>query len=92
MRAYVMIDTEEYRELCKCREEMGIMRSLVIQKIRALNVASSILSENLICPYNEVEDGELAMCSKHCTNNMNHSCWYKYLTEKGMRKYGRRKR
>lgn len=90
MRAYVMVDTEEYRELCKCREELETMRNIVFQKIRALNVASSILSENLICPYNEVEDGELEMCSKNCTNNMNNSCWYKYLTEKGMSRYEKR--
>lgn len=65
-------------------ERNKILQKLAEDRLHAIKVASSILSEFSICPYNEVEDGGLEMCKECCTNNNNGSCWYTYLIKKGM--------
>ena len=64
-------------------EGNNLLKELADERLQTIRVASYILSELSLCPYNEVEDGELEMCKKCCTNNPNGSCWYAYLIKQG---------
>lgn len=65
------------------KKKTKTISELAQERLESLKVASYILSELSLCPYNEVEDGELEMCKKCCTNNPNGSCWYAYLIKQG---------
>ena len=63
----MVIDLAQY--VGEIGERNKILQRLAEDRLQAIRVASYILSELSLCPYNEVEDGELEMCKKCCTNN-----------------------